>query len=208
MAPRVSWLALGLAFYSAAGQEPVPIFGTTVVIPSGLRGLVYHIRHDSAHLPKFEKLKPVGTPIYTTELNVPSQSFTQGFPGVTKRFEWFAIDYTGRFWIEKPGTYQFALASDDGSKLYIDDQLIIDNDGEHPVETKTSSVVLAGGIHRIRVSYFQGPRFYLALQLHVAGPGEQLRIFSTDEFKPPPNPESWVYPDPIQKPAAAGGTRP
>jgi len=43
----------------------------------------------------------------------------------------------------------------------------------------------------MRVSYFQGPRFQVALVLKVAGPGEALRIFSTEEFKPPSNPETW-----------------
>ena len=38
-----------------------------------------------------------------------------------------------------------------------------------------------------------GPRFQVALVLSVAGPGEPLRVFSTDEFKPPPNPEDWKY---------------
>jgi hypothetical protein len=33
------------------------------------------------------------------------------------------------------------------------------------------------------------------LILQVAGPGEEWRIFSTDEFKPPPNPETWAYTD-------------
>ena len=45
----------------------------------------------TSHLPKFEKMKPVGT-IYTSSLNLPPQDFRQGFPGVTSRFEWFAID--------------------------------------------------------------------------------------------------------------------
>ncbi len=56
----------------------------------------------------------------------------QGFPGIDNRFEWFAIDYTGNFWIARGGKYKFALNSDDGSKLYIDDTLVIDNDGQHP----------------------------------------------------------------------------
>src|SRR6185369_16115150 len=101
--------------------------GTTVVIPSGLRGNIYRIRRNSARLPDFRRLKPVGA-IYTDSLNVPPQDFRQGFPGVTKRFEWFAIDYTGRFWIEHPGRYRFLLMSDDGSKLYIDDAVVVDND--------------------------------------------------------------------------------
>ena len=174
-------------------QETTPTFGTTVVIPSGLRGEVYHIGSRTKVLPDFRKRKPVGT-IYTSSLDVPPQDFQQGFPGVTKRYEWFAIDYTGRFWIDDPGMYSFALLSDDGVKLYIDDGLLIDNDGLHPPEEKQGSLELAGGIHRIRVSYFQGPKFQVALQLKIAGPGQPLRIFSTDEFKPPSDPEKWRFP--------------
>jgi hypothetical protein len=186
---------LACASAAAAQEEPTVIFGTTVVIPSGLRGLVYHIHHNRTQLPDFEKLKPAGPAIYTSSLNVPPEMFTEGFPGVTKRNEWFAIDYTGKFWITDPGWYNFSLLSDDGAKLYIDDQVVIDNDGLHPAQEKTGTVELAGGLHRIRVSYFQGPRNYLALVLKISGPGQQLRVFSTDEFKPPPDPGQWRFPE-------------
>ncbi len=174
----------------ALALQAVPKFGTTVVMPGGLRGFIYHIPKGTRRLPDFGKLKPVGS-IYTSSLNIPPQNFQDGFPGVTDRFEWFAIDYTGRFWIDKPGLYAFVLTSDDGARVYLDDQLIADNDGQHEPEERTGSIRLASGIHRIRVSYFQGPRFQVALVLKVAGPGEPLRIFSTDEFKPPPHPENW-----------------
>ncbi len=177
-----------------AQEEPIPVFGTTVVIPSGLRGLVYHIHHNRTELPNFEKLKPAGPAIYTSSLNLPPQDFKQGFPGVTKRTEWFAIDYSGRFWIADPGMYTFSLLSDDGSKLYIDDKVIVDNDGVHAPLEKTGEVDLAGGLHRIRVSYFQGPKWQVALVLKVAGVGQELRVFSTDEFKPPPDPGQWRFP--------------
>lgn len=202
MRPTASLLALLVCSLLPAQQESTPIFGTTVVIPSGLRGLVYHIRRNSKRLPDFKKLKPSGA-IYTSSLDIPPQDFKQGFPGVTKRTEWFAIDYTGRFWIESPGDYTFSLLSDDGSKLYIDDQVIIDNDGVHPPLEKRGDVSLSGGIHSIRVSYFQGPRFQVALQLKVAGAGQELRVFSTDEFKPPPNPEQWRFPQKEQRDPAA-----
>jgi len=191
-----SLLAMALCVSIGAAQEqPTVVLGTTVVQPSGLRGLVYHIRHNSKQLPDFEKLKPAGRPIYTSSLNLPPQNFLQGFPGVTKRNEWFAIDYSGRFWIADPGMYTFALLSDDGSKLYIDDQLVIDNDGVHAPLEKTGAVDLAGGLHRMRVSYFQGPKYQIALVLKVAGPGQEPRVFSTDEFKPPPDPGQWRFPD-------------
>jgi len=192
MVPRLSAL-LFLAAFGHAQDAPVPTFGTTVVIPSGLRGQIYYIHHNTRKLPRFDSMKPVGT-IYTTALNVPSRSFNEGFPGVTDRFEWFAIDYTGRFWVEKPGVYEFALTSDDGARLYIDNRELIDNDGQHVPITLPGRINLSGGIHRIRVSYFQGPRYMVALVLKVAGPqDEDFRIFSTDEFKPPPHPEDWKY---------------
>jgi hypothetical protein len=176
---------LGFCFpLPAVPQDEVPKFGITVVIPSGLQGQIYHLRRNTPKLPDFRKMKPRGS-IYTTSLNIPLQDFRQGFPGVTKRYEWFAIDYSGRFWIEHAGRYRFVLTSDDGSKLYIDDELIVDNDGIHGVKDERGAVDLSEGVHRIRVSYFQGPGTGVALVLKVAGPGEQLRIFSTDEFKPP-----------------------
>jgi hypothetical protein len=177
----------------AAGQEQPVSFGTTVVVPGGLEGVIYHIPKNSKTIPNLSKIKPQGK-IYVSTLNVPLRDFTEGFPGVTKRQEWFAIDYTGRFWIDKPGPYRFALTSDDGSRLYIDDQMVVDNDGIHPADTKSGSVELAGGIHGIRVQYFQGPRLQVALVLQIAPPNEELRLFSTDEFKPPANPEDWKFP--------------
>jgi hypothetical protein len=189
----VAALALGVC----RAQESPATFGTTVVIPSGLRGDIYFLPSDTYQLPDFRNLEPVGT-IWTDTLNVSPRHWRDGFPGVTKRNEWFAIDYTGRFWIQKPGPYKLALMSDDGSKLYIDNQVVIDNDCQHSALARAALVTLSGGIHRIRVSYFQGPRDCLALVLAVAGPEEHWRVFSAEEFKPPSNPQDWTYGDPSE----------
>jgi hypothetical protein len=156
-----------------------------VVDNSAFRGQIYHLAPYTRRLPNFSKLTPVGT-IYTPALSVPSRDFDEGFPGVTDRFEWFAIDYSARFWVSEPGTYRFRLESDDGSILYIDGRRVIRNDGEHPVEREDGKVRLKQGAHDIRVSYFQGPRFHVALVLKVRGPKDSdFRIFHTGEFKPP-----------------------
>ncbi len=203
----VAWTCLAVAI--ARGQttdlglappdDSTPTFGTSVILPAGLRGEIFYLKPGADQLPRFEKMEPVGA-IYTTQLNIPPREFKEGFPGVTDRFEWFAIDYTGRFYISDPGKYRFALVSDDGSKLYIDGHTVINNDGSHPARFLDGTVNLAGGIHSIRVSYFQGPRFQIALILAVSRPGGAWRVFSTNEFKPPANPADWKYGDPNQLP--------
>ncbi len=182
---------LGLASLSIAQQPTAPPaddqvahFGTTVFSTTGFHGEIFHIRHWTKTLPKLENKKPVGE-IYTKVLNVPPQQFTSGFPGVTKRFEWFAIDYETKFWVTTPGVYHFSLEADDAADLYIDDRLIIDNDGQHPPLRKEGSVSLASGVHRMRVPYYQGPRYQVALILDVIAPGERTwRVFNTEDFKP------------------------
>ena len=115
-------------------------------------------------------MTPVGS-IYTKVLDVPERSFDSGFPGVTDRFEWFAIKYTGTFQVENVGEYKFRLVSDDGSRLFIDGKKIIDDDGVHPAQSASGSVSLDRGAHQIEVDYFQGPRYYVALQLFWTPPG-------------------------------------
>jgi uncharacterized RmlC-like cupin family protein len=171
----------------ALAQQPGPVtFGTTVVVPGGFRGVLYYLKPGTNHLPDFKSLKPIGA-IYAARLDVPPQTFLAGFPGVTNRFEWFAIDYTARFWIESPDAYRFAITSDDGAKLWIDDHLVIDNDGIHPPRDADGEIDLARGVHRIRVAYFQGPRLEVALVLKVARAKNTLRVFNTEDFKPPPD---------------------
>ncbi len=187
-------------------DAPITTFGVTVIDAYGLRGEIYLLRPETGWLPKFDKLEPVGA-IYTSSLNIPPRNFQEGFPGVTDRFEWFAIDYRGHFYVDNPGKYRFILASDDGSKLYVDSKTVIDNDGVHAMKAEEGSITLKGGIHRIRISYFQGPRADVGLILAVARPGEDWRIFSTNEFRPPRNPADWKYGDPNDLPSADPAVR-
>ncbi|SPE43103.1 PA14 domain protein [Candidatus Sulfopaludibacter sp. SbA3] len=188
--PILALLAALSTAQTPVSHEPMATFGTTVVSSSGFRGDIYFIPPGTPKLPRFDRLKPEGS-IYTNILHVPPRDFSEGFPGVTDRFEWFAIDYNGRFWIQDPGKYNFYLMSDDGSKLYIDGKTVINNDGVHASIERTGAVTLKAGIHHIRVSYFQGPRFHVALILNVARPGEEWHPFNLDRYLPPPGHENW-----------------
>ncbi len=81
-----------------------------MVSTSGLQGHIYFLKEGVDKLPRFDRMKSAGT-IYTNMLNVWPQRFDEGFPGISDRFEWFGIDYTGRFWVEEAGPYRFSLVS-------------------------------------------------------------------------------------------------
>lgn len=170
----------------AAGQQKVAegVFGTKQEICFGLKGAIYFLKAGTDRLPDVQQLRAVGS-VYATELNVQRRSFDQGFPGVTDRFEWFALDYNGMFMIDKAGKYRIRVTSDDGSVVTIDRQVVVDNDGIHGARTKEGSVSLEKGTHTIRIQYFQGPRFEVALVLEIAGEGEEYRILSFQEMKAP-----------------------
>jgi hypothetical protein len=68
----------------------------------------------------------------------------------------FAIRFTGHVKIESDGLYRVVLISDDGSKLYVNDELFIDNDGNHPAKPSGRIVRIQKGLLPIRLEYFQG----------------------------------------------------
>ncbi|HEY3821122.1 MAG TPA: PA14 domain-containing protein [Polyangiaceae bacterium] len=145
-----------------------------------LRGQVYYVGLETRLIPDFSKLSPVET-VCLDRLDVtPRRSVFPAFPGMRDRYRWFAVDLQGTFTVAHPGLYYFRLTSDDGSQFYVDDKLVIDNDGYHPPRMALAAAQISAGRHTIRVPYYQaaGP---LALVLEVAGPGEPYRVFQLDQ---------------------------
>jgi putative heme-binding domain-containing protein len=66
----------------------------------------------------------------------------------------FALRFTGSIHIPKDGDYTFSIASDDGSRLYLDGRLAVDNDGNHGLVEKSGTLKLKAGPHAIAVTYF------------------------------------------------------
>jgi len=114
---------------------------------------------------------------FTDVINVPPRSFTDGFPGITERTEWFKIEFRGTFTAEEADYYRFRLLSDDGALLYIDDYLIIDNDGMHEPRSREMTITLDAGEHAFRLVYWQGQRVRIALQLFVKRYNHVERLF-------------------------------
>jgi hypothetical protein len=59
-----------------------------------------------------------------------------------------------RSYASNPGNYHISVTSDDGSRLYINNQLVVDNWGVQGPTTKTASYYHAGGNMDVRVEYF------------------------------------------------------
>lgn len=72
----------------------------------------------------------------------------------------FGVIYEGFIKVDDTGIYNFSLASDDGSKLYINDELFIDNDFSHAETKKYGIVPLSSGYHKIKIKYFDAGNAY------------------------------------------------
>jgi len=147
--------------------------------PGALKARVCFIPETTRSVKQFTQCEAVHEE-FIDEINVPSRSFEDGFPGFEQRTEWFSVTITGAFKVSEPGLYRFRLKSDDGSQLFIDNQLVVDNDGIHGAISKRGEIELSEGRHRLVLKYFQGMKFILALQLFVTPPGQTERLFSSE----------------------------
>jgi hypothetical protein len=123
------------------------------------------------------------TKICMLKFDVPQRSFREGFPGLPNLFEWFALDARAKLIIPTTGIYRFRMNSDDGSLLYINNELIIDNDGVHGTKSKDATISLNSGEHDFQLRYFQGPAEDIALQLFWTPPGGNEEIVPTSAFR-------------------------
>ena len=96
-------------------------------------------------LPDFSKLTPTATGVCS------------GFDiEVAKRDNDYAIRFEAYLTLEKSDPLTFYMRSDDGSRLIIGDQVVIDNDGVHPPSEKNWEWKMQPGVHKIVIEYFNG----------------------------------------------------
>lgn len=127
---------------------------------SGLNYIYYEVQAHTAAVDKIDPLRP--------KSKGRIDHFGLEFPG--HRNDNFAVKYSGAIHIPKTGKYTFYTNSDDGSRLYIGKQLVVDNDGVHPVGEKSGEIELAEGDQPITVTYFQGGGEFI-LSVSWEGPG-------------------------------------
>jgi mono/diheme cytochrome c family protein len=138
-------------------------------------------------LPDFDKLTPKA-----------SGSCEMLSVDLAERREQFGLRFTAVIEVKKEGNYNFYLSSDDGSRLSIDGQLVIDNDGIHGVQKKEGRFFLKQGRHSVEVLYFEQSGGE-EMKLEVKGPGLELTGLES-LLAPPEKPQPVVAATWVAKP--------
>jgi hypothetical protein len=83
-----------------------------------------------------------------------------------------AFDFRTYIHIPERDIYQFYTFSDDGSVLFINGQMVVDNDGAHSLRRANGKVALEAGFHELRVLYFEN---YMGEFLEVGMSSRNMR---------------------------------
>ncbi|WP_309383766.1 PA14 domain-containing protein [Cerasicoccus frondis] len=112
-----------------------------------------------SQMPNFDMLTPI------------KQGYLQNISlGERNSDDYFLFEFNALLQIEEPGDYTFYVNSDDGSRLYIDGQLIVDNGGLHSEREYSGSVNLGSGFHDFSLQYLEAGG-YEVLTASYEGPG-------------------------------------
>ncbi|NUQ52243.1 MAG: hypothetical protein HUU19_06045 [Phycisphaerales bacterium] len=102
-----------------------------------------------------------------TQINWPTTTAEFYTGGPT---DYFALQLIGKIEVPEDGTWTFGLSSDAGARLFIDGQLIVNDDANHSFRRRTGSVTLTAGRHTIEVRYLE-IYYSQGLVLDWQGPG-------------------------------------
>jgi len=164
-----------------AQVEPQPAIAVDGAVP-GL--FADYVEQDGSwkKLPPFDSLR-VGRNSVVSRI---------GLDPALGRRENFGLRFRGYLGVPATGVYAFHLSSDDGSRLRIDGQTIVEHDGIHGMSERTGWVALQAGMHVFELAYFQG----------CCGIGLSLEMDAVGRPRGP-IPPWWLFHDaPVRRPAA------
>lgn len=95
-----------------------------------------------------------GTPVLTRQDANINFDWSTGSPDVAVPADMFSARWT-RYIDVTPGTYRFTVTSDDGIRIWIDNELVLDEWYEHPPTTFTFDKYLGSGHHYFKVEYYE-----------------------------------------------------
>ncbi len=126
----------------------------------------YYWLPSAVMLPDFDSM----TPYY--EFVIPEVHFpaTLGQFGTSGLENNLGAVFEGFIQIPFPGLYTLEIESDEGSRLYLGDSLLIENDGIHRMTTQSAVAALYPGLHRVKIEYFEATGYAgLIVRLGTSG---------------------------------------
>jgi len=145
--------------------------------PGSVGGNVYFI-DELRELPDLTHLTPLGALFLHRVDMMPGKAV----PAIGGRTAHYALDYRGVLRLKESKTLYFRLSSDDGARLSIDQEVVVDNDGRHGIKPRRGKISLAAGLHEFQLEYFQADsQAHLVLEVST-GPDNPYEIFDTRHF--------------------------
>jgi len=138
-------------------QDPRPAIADTVGMQQGIGLSLY--KGNISSLDQFAKMKFTGLSV-VQDLSLPAEH-----PA-----DFFGLEFNGFIRIPSEGVYTFTIGSDDGSRLYVSDELLIDNDGIHGARPVEKQISLSPGYHPFQLLYFDN-QYEKELKVSITGPG-------------------------------------
>jgi hypothetical protein len=131
------------------------------IVDPALHGVHYDYYEGRwAKLPDFDSIRPIRS----------GSLYRLDYRAVHPAGDYFGVVFSGFLSIDTDGDYTFYSSSDDGSRILIDGEQVLDNDGTHAVITVKGTVRLKRGLHPIRVLFFEGMGGE-SLEVQYEGPG-------------------------------------
>ena len=97
------------------------------------------------------------------------------------RNDHFAMRYVGFLSVPVDGVYTLTTESDDGSQLFIGDNLVVDNNGLHAAQERSGAIALQAGRHAVTITYHEASSDHVLL-VKWQGPGVQSGVVPTSAW--------------------------
>lgn len=131
------------------------VIALTLSMPVMAQGPVNPQHTDPTwHAAYWNNMTLSGTPVIEREETNINYDWGSGAPHASVGADYFSARWS-KYIDVTPGTYRFTVTSDDGIRVWIDSDLIIDQWYEHPPRTFSADKYLGAGHHLIKVEYFE-----------------------------------------------------
>ena len=152
------------------------------------RGLATKIYKHSGQITSFQDLDAQNPNVIRFDENINYGSTSTNFAGTGYNTRYAGL-WTGQIRIDQPGDVTFFLSSDDGSRLFVNGTLVVNDPDLHPMRERSGTINLTTGYHDIRIEFFNndGPgglifSYRLPGQSKTVVPASVLSTYSPSLF--------------------------